>query len=323
MQEFRYVYEYSFNAIQDRYFHKDSVLLDIETTGFKASYQICYEIGLAKRISENSYEITLFFADSKEDERNILLALINYLEGINTIITFNGISFDLPFLVERFEKNDISFTFDKFDKTDLFIEAKSASNLLNLPRYNQTTIERFLGILREDTMNGGELIPVFKEYSKDHDEEKLKLLTLHNHDDVKGMLSLLNIMAYVELKKETVSVKKFELETDTALLVEAALNSNYPFDIRIKNDYFYAIINGSTIRASFPLIDGSFKCYYPNYKDYVYLVDEHTIVPKALSTTMNKASYIKATKDNCYTKIDPDTLTKEWLSQYISRLLSC
>ena len=68
--------------------------------------------------------------------------------------------------------------------------------MLGLENLKQKSIERFLGIAREDKYNGGQLIEVYGEYLQTHSELLKHLLILHNEDDLKGMPQILPILAY-------------------------------------------------------------------------------------------------------------------------------
>ena len=46
---------------------------------------------------------------------------------------------------------------------------------------------------------------------------------------------------------------------------------------------------------------GRLKQHYKNYKDYYYLPDEDTVIPKALGSGIDKKHRKAATKDTCYT----------------------
>jgi len=53
---------------------------------------------------------------------------------------------------------------------------------------------------------------------------------------------------------------------------------------------------------SIRLYEGTLKYYYPNYKDYYYLIYEDTAIHKSVGEYVDKDAKIKATKETCYTK---------------------
>ena len=53
---------------------------------------------------------------------------------------------------------------------------------------------------------------------------------------------------------------------------------------------------------SIELLEGTLKHFYPNYKDYYYLIYEDTAVHKSIGEYVDKTARTKATAKNCYTK---------------------
>ena len=45
---------------------------------------------------------------------------------------------------------------------------------------------------------------------------------------------------------------------------------------------------------------GTLKYYFKDYKNYVYVPDENLLLPKALSTSIDKSRIQKATKEQCF-----------------------
>ena len=85
------------NILSDRIFTEDTIFFDIETTGFSPAHTMLYLIGCATR-KDDKIVIEQFFADTPEDEPLILASFLSLLEKYGTIITFNGIGFDIPYL---------------------------------------------------------------------------------------------------------------------------------------------------------------------------------------------------------------------------------
>ena len=73
------------------------VVFDIETTGFSPVKAIVYMIGCARRI-KNRIVIDQYFAESVDDEAAVIEAFAGSLSGCSTIISFNGVGFDLSLI---------------------------------------------------------------------------------------------------------------------------------------------------------------------------------------------------------------------------------
>ena len=181
----------------DSIFKENTMFFDIETTGFSQVKAIVYMIGCARRI-KNRIVIDQYFAESVDDEAAVIEAFAGSLSGCSTIISFNGVGFDIPFLKNKYKKYKQEDPFCNVQILDIFKELSPIKPLLCLENYKQKSIEAFLGIDREDKYSGGELINVYYEYLAQKDDEKLSLLLTHNYEDVLGMTKLLSILSYKE-----------------------------------------------------------------------------------------------------------------------------
>ena len=91
------------NLILNETFTEDAFFFDIETTGFSPTYTSLYLIGCAHRVGDD-FIITQYFAETKEEEGAILSAFLQELCHYQTVISFNGLGFDIPYLKKKCEK---------------------------------------------------------------------------------------------------------------------------------------------------------------------------------------------------------------------------
>ena len=329
------------NNLTDFFFREDCIFFDIETTGFSPKTSSLYLIGCLHR-KGNELVIEQFFAESKDDEAEVLEKFIDLLNNYKTIISFNGLGFDLPFIKAKCDTygiaphtgtinninhtdnntidiiNDLAF-FDKFEYMDIFKEISHIKSLLQLPNYKQKTIEQFLGIQRDDKYSGGELISVYKEYVKTQDAQAEELLLLHNYEDVIGMLDLLPILSYCEIRKGAYEIKNVETCTYTTYDGETAFELIFTlqnkFTVPKRTSYqakdFYILMNNDTTKIRVPIFEGELKFFYPNYKDYYYLTIEDMAIHKSVASFVDKEYRQKAKACNCYTR-----KTSRFLPQY-------
>lgn len=306
------------NQLINDLFDDTSIFFDIETTGFSSKTSTLYLIGcLYKR--ESDIIIEQFFAENREDEHNVLLHFLELLNEYSTIFSFNGLGFDLPFIKAKCESYNITYTFDNFRYIDIFKEIGSIKPLLKLPNYKQKTIETFLGIHRDDKYSGGELINVYEEYTKTQDKHREELLLLHNYEDVIGMLDLLPILGYCEIRKGAYEIKDIETNTytnydgGTGLELIITLQNNYTVPKRISHQFkdFYITMNKDISKIRIPIFEGELKFFYPNYKDYYYLPIEDMAIHKSVASFVDKEYREKAKACNCYTR-----KTSSFLPQY-------
>lgn len=107
---------------------EDILFLDIETTGKTAGMSVVFLIGIGylKKDENEKFNFTteLLFAREIAEEAAILKYFTDILPKFKMLVTYNGKSFDIPFLRERigalFEPEDISDVYDFFKENLLF-----------------------------------------------------------------------------------------------------------------------------------------------------------------------------------------------------------
>ncbi len=322
---------------------EDIMFVDIETTGLSPKNSDIYLIGVGYYDSGN-WHVCQFFAENASQEIEILKAFCKFIRDFKIVIHFNGDRFDIPFLQNKIEKYELQDPFVGKSSLDIFKEVKGYKKQLGLPDCKQKTIELYLGIQREDKYDGGKLIPVYKEYSVTRKAELLKLLMLHNFEDVKGMFDLLPMLRYREfflsfMNMPRVSVRTDEEITATDDMVSAlpmrarkvqanyyddmdgtqkkevymklALNTTLPSSLSGNLDGCYFKITGNEAVLRVPLYETELKYYYSNYKDYYYLPREDMAIHKSIASFVDKDYRQKATAENCYTRKEGQYLM-EW-----------
>lgn len=299
----------------DKIYDEESIFFDIETTGFSPTSASVYLIGCARRKGKHIC-IDQFFAESPREEKVIISAFVELLKQYRTIISFNGIGFDIPFLKAKCDLYGVAENFSGYNYIDIFKSVSQLKFLLNLENYKQKTVEKFLGIDRADKYNGGELINVYYDYVRTKDDEALELLMLHNYEDVLGMTSLLPILSYTEFFNGQYSITESKIEPYKTIDGE----EKYEFIISLKNDYlipkrlskktdsFYLILNKETASIRVPVYSGELKYFFENYKDYYYLPEEDRAVHKSVAGFVDKDFREKCHANNCYTRKQGDFL---------------
>lgn len=298
------------HPISDELFTESSLFFDIETTGFSPSHTTLYLIGCARRM-ENTLHIDQFFADDPKEESDILLAFLELISSYSVIISFNGIGFDLPYLKAKCEQYQIEDSFSHFEYLDIFKIISKYKFLLQLPNYKQKTVEHFLGIRREDTFDGGQLIPIYKDYVKKKNQDALSFLKLHNYEDVIDMIDLLPILAYPKLFEETYTIASLECvpftswnkdEDGTDLIVTLKYDFGIPQRVSCHLPGIHLTAYQNTLKLAIRIFEGELKFFYPDYKDYFYLPNEDRAIHKSVASFVDKEFRQKAKPANCYNR---------------------
>ncbi len=287
-----------------------SCFYDIETTGLMSKRNHIYLIGCAKR-EGSCITVTQFFSENNQEEVLILQEFLQYISDCTQLISFNGIRFDLPFIMERMGYHGLTQPFPHIPQLDIYQECRKMKPILSLPSYKQKSIEAFLGILREDMYNGGQLIEVYHSYVAHPTAEAEHLLLIHNKEDVTGMLALLPVLTYRQLLSGDFTITDVSCNTFTPfnttqeaheLIVKLKPDIAFPANVRIKGSQWYAAIKPTEIAFQVLLYEGELKYFFQDYKSYDYLPQEDMAIHKSLSAFMDNRHKTRATKKNCYTR---------------------
>ena len=150
-----------------------------------------------------------FFSDMPGDEPEILRRTIEVLQQADIIVTYNGQSFDIPFLKQRAAKYGIPCELPGFH-LDLFTFARVYTDLKQvIGSLSQKNVERYMGLAssRDDQIDGGESVRLFNRYrilaSADSPEAAAleQKILLHNHDDVVQLYRILPLLLRTDLHR--------------------------------------------------------------------------------------------------------------------------
>ena len=303
MKIIKEIYKSNIDDESAKYLDKNTCLMDIETTGFDRNKCHIYMIGLAREIDYHTIEVTLFFAENKSEEKDILFKYLEYTKDIIHFITFNGLSFDFPFIKSRLEIYNTSYNFEQYNHTDIYKECKCIKDMLHLDNLKQKTIESFLGISREDKYTGGELISQYYDYEKIQNDECCNNLITHNLEDVKGMADLLVILRYTHINDIIDTRSDVELifnQENKTIKTTMHLRCRLPKGFIISSEYYYIKFEDDTVKTLLKPDNTSMKYFLDDYSKYMYLPNEDIVIPKQLLNKNNKKNAVKATKENCY-----------------------
>lgn len=150
--------------------------LDIETTGLFVSCDDITVIGIYLYNSGNSRLIQLVGAEATGDN------LLEALEGVSTIFTYNGSRFDLPFI----------YAYLGVDLTDLYQHHDLMYDCWRENLYGGfKAVEVQLGIPRQlKDIGGFEAIMLWWKYQNHNDQDALALLLEYNREDVINLKTL-------------------------------------------------------------------------------------------------------------------------------------
>ncbi len=176
-------------------------VLDIETTGLSPEHSAFILGGL---ICYNEKTFEQYFVDSLSEEKQVLERFMERIKHLDVILTYNGQSFDMPFIIRRAKKLGITIDFNLPYNLDLYLVLNAHSHLRKiLPNLKQKTIENFMGLWtdRTDEISGKESIDLYYSYLRNHDKKIRDIILLHNRDDVYQLSKLLPVIEKADFHK--------------------------------------------------------------------------------------------------------------------------
>lgn len=284
------------------FFPNNALFFDIETLGLTAKHYPIYLIGCLD-IAEKKPKVTLFFANSTSEERDVLSSFLSYAKDFNTLITFNGASFDIPYVYSRAKKYGMDFNINCYNHIDIYKAIRPYKSHLNLKSLSQKSIEEFLGITRDDKYDGGRLINVYREYEKSNDLKLKDLLILHNYDDVCGMTKILPMLSYSMLKGENYNIVSLDIKEDE-IVFRSEIPAKVPKPVRILKENYHFKIYDNVAEGVLYTKKTELKMFLKNIKDYIYLPNEDMVIPKSMAAGIPKGRKEPANRENCCVKVN-------------------
>lgn len=287
----------------------DTCFFDIETTGLNRNNDIIYLIGvLYFNITKNSWQLKQFFASGLKDEVKVLKTAVEFLNSFTTIVNYNGDRFDIPFVNHRLKLLNIDLRICKDKSLDIYSILQQNKIFLDIENLKLKSVERYLGIIREDIYTGRDCIRFYKNYILHNNEISKEKILKHNYDDLYYLLEVLNILNLLEEIK-TIEIKDsdksflFIIETleiiNEFLIVKGIVKGNDYNNMYFYGENYQAIVNNNNeIKLSFEvrkgLISPTEEALYINKENfgikktignnYNYKIPEHI----ALITIGNK-----------------------------------
>lgn len=167
--------------------HEDAAYLDIETNGL-SRYSKITVIGIHRKRESRMISLVRGLGLNPKSLREAL-------DGVSMLVTYNGASFDLPFIRQR-----LPGCLPQVPHFDLRIAAGRLGYRGGLKR-----LERELGIVRDfevSTLAGEDALLYWKMWERDRTRGALRLLRKYNREDVENMIPLAKIL-YKEMADHT------------------------------------------------------------------------------------------------------------------------
>ena len=291
--------------------------MDIETTGFSRTYDSVYLTGFLY------YEGGQFFleqhlASDVRDEPELIDAFCDRLSDAESVVTFNGDMFDFPFMESRRQMMHSTAPWPVVESVDLLRRYRPYQTLFGWENCRLKTIERAIGVDREDVFSGGELIEVFETYALQQDPDLEKVLLLHNYEDILNIPRLLRIDAFLTCLKEAAveemsvcgtGIDTLKLRIVLAETLPLSLDTELPLDkkspdvLRLRTEAFSPVLF-----LTVPVLHRLLFHYLADPEQYYYLPESDSIIHRSLADTLGTVKKRKATAKNCRIPKESDFL---------------
>lgn len=282
-------------------FDKNKTLfIDIETTGLTPDISAITVIGCI----DFEGKITQWFNKDGFSQEKILVDFLNFIKNYTTLITFNGTTFDLPFLKYKIKEYHLEKSLDAFLHYDLYRILRPYRHLFPMTSFRQAALEQYLEIQRQDHLSGKQLIKRYQSYLESGSTEEKEAILLHNREDLSGLLAISSLLCYPALLEGSFFIKEPML-IDDVLQISFSFKKKFPKKAYFHRDQLKLTISGYDGILICPLEHGILKHYHPNPKDYFYLPREDIVIPKSMGTFVEKNCRLPADSSHCYSKFQP------------------
>lgn len=295
----------------------DFVIFDIETTGLAASHHRIYAISLLCFYADcDEGHLHYLQAESLDDEAELLTLAHSLAAGFNTLISYNGAAFDLPFLEKRCVALRLPLSFAPTRHIDVYRLLFPYRHTLFPGGMKQVQLEEALGHTRSEFIGGGEVIEYFFIYLQTRSQAAFDHLFRHNTDDVYGLTVLLQYGYLFHLQdplfwSDSVGFRLNRQEernlctfTAEQLPFPASLTLSWTLPFSPDSGLAPATLTLSRqqLTLSLPLQQNSLYYFFDDYRNYDYLPEEDMAIHRSLSCFVDKQHRRRATKSTAYIK---------------------
>ena len=217
--------------------------IDTETTGLAGGAgTVPFLVGVGY-FEGDTYRLDQYFMRDYHEEEPMLEHLDTLFKRFDTVVTYNGKSFDLPLLRTRFIQNRIPFRLEGAMHLDLVHVARRFLKM-RLEDCTLGTVEReVLGIQRQDDVPSHLIPQMWFDYLRSRDARPLEGVFYHHQMDI---LSLVSLTAWFSQGIDGQEEEGFQHSEDRFSLIRAhfkqkdyqtVIDKAVPFLADLQNDF--------------------------------------------------------------------------------------
>lgn len=173
------------------------LFMDTETSGLAGGTgTIVFLLGMA-RIRNNNIIVRQYFITAFSAEAAMLAHAAQWLGGDETLVSYNGKTFDVPLLATRYRLSRLSDPFTRLNHLDLLHPTRRAFGTV-WPNCRLSTVERkLLGFTRSHDLPGAEAPQVWFELVRFGITDRLPAMFEHNYWDLISLAALVPALSHV------------------------------------------------------------------------------------------------------------------------------
>ncbi len=174
---------------------RKAIFVDTETTGLMGGTgTVAFLVGVGY-FTENTFRLDQCFLRDYDDEEPMLAFLDGLFKSAETLVSFNGKTFDLPLLRTRFIQNRLPFRLDGALHYDL-VHAARRFWKKRLGDCSLGNVERnILGLQRHGDVPGSEIPIRWLSYLRTRDARPLAPVFYHHKMDILSLVSLTGLLS--------------------------------------------------------------------------------------------------------------------------------
>lgn len=182
---------------------EECIFIDTETTGLSYSGgTFAFMIG-AGYLQNNQFIERQYFLREPVEEEAMLLDFENLISNFKTLVSYNGISFDVPIIRARFRYHRLPSTITNKNHIDLLKYARMLFRYQFDDRSLKSIEANVLKFTRSEEEIPGFLAPIiYQEYLKSKDLTGIHGVFYHNEIDVVSLIALINVINKISLEYE-------------------------------------------------------------------------------------------------------------------------
>lgn len=298
----------------------NTVFFDIETTGLSPRQSHLYLIGAIGCV-DGQWVLRQWFAEKPSEEPILLRAFSDFLQetGAEALCHYNGDTFDLPYLRRKSTFHDLPCPVDSLQSLDLYRRLRPFRHMLGTSSFRQKDAERCIGLCRDDEMSGGELISVYQDYLRTASADGLRLLLLHNHDDLLGLTGILPLLTLERLfkgdfqdelpafREEPFRAASHDSSFSASMSAFIQIRLRQPLPVSLQLSSSLCRLNGEkgnvVCTLQIPCLQGTLRHFFSDYGNYYYLPAEDQAIHKSVAAYVDRRHRVKATAANCCQKM--------------------